>query len=367
MGEELKVLIVVKAIDGPGGVGNFYRILNLQRIDGIDYFFTKNRGWWLKKVFRFLFIYYKFYKKIKKYDIIHINPSLGNTATWRDIVFLWIAKMRNKKVIAFFHGWNDNIENKIKKKRLLRNIFLQYNKIDAFFVSGTIFKNKLISMGISEKKTFYLETMIADDRYLCDFSVERKIEDFKSPNTPLRFLFISRFASGKGMKLAIDIFNKLQNKTDISMELIMAGDGDLLQETKEYVLSNKINNIVFPGYVRDKAKHDLYVKSHITLFPTMYGEGIPNTVLEGMLYGMPIISRVNAGIPDWVINDQNGYILQSTEPDDFVPLIEKIIFDKQLYEKISRNNYNKAKNNFVKDVIEARFLKHYLEIFKNNN
>ena len=238
-----------------------------------------------------------------------------------------------------------------------------YNTADAFFVSGSVFKHKLIRMGISKKKRFYIETMIADDRYINDFSIENKLNTLNCNNSPIIFLFMSRITKGKGMCLAIDIFNIIQNMNERKMELIMAGDGDKLRVTKNYVKENNIKNIVFTGYVKDMKKHELLKKSHITLFPTMYGEGIPNTILEGTLYGMPIISRINAGIPDWISNGINGFLTESTNPYDFVPFIEKLLISSELYENIAMNNHNLALNNFTKTVITKRFFHHYREVY----
>lgn len=358
----MKILINLRELTYKGGVVQIFRTLQLNNNNNIDYFIISKEN--VKNKFVFLINrYILFYKIIKQYDIVHINPSFSKTALWRDLVFLLIAKHRNKKVLVFMHGWEDEYEKKIKTNKLLLQIFKKYNKADAFFVLGNIFKQKLISLGISENKKFYLETTIADDRYINDFNINEKIHKFYKKDKTIKFIFISRITSGKGMNLAIDIFNKVQVKSSRKMELIIAGDGDKLEETKEYVKQNNIKNIVFAGYIKDEAKHKILKNCDIMLFPTMYGEGLPNSVLEGMLYGMPIISRVNAGIPDWVQNNENGFITKSTNPDDFIPFINMLLSDKYLYAKIVINNHKLAKENFTRQVITKRFLEHYKEVF----
>lgn len=359
----IRVLINTRDINYKGGVVNFYRILNLHALNNVDYYYISYSNHnFFQKLFYLPISYFKFYFKIKKYNIVHLNPSLTKVAIWRDLLFLFLAKLRKKKVIVFFHGWDNALEDKIKKRRHLQKLFLYYNKADAFFVSGTIFKKKLISMGVNKIKNFYLETMIADNRYINDFSVEAKIKDFYNKNTPIIFLFMSRITKGKGMNLAVDIFNAISNKSKKKMKLIIAGDGDLLNETKKYVKLKKVENIEFPGYVRDEDKHKLLSNCHVTLFPTMYGEGIPNTVLEGCLYGMPIISRINAGIPDWIENNKNGYITKSKNHKDFIPFLDKLMGNNKIFEEIARNNHMLAKENFTSHVITKRFLMHYKEV-----
>ncbi|UBM62455.1 glycosyltransferase family 4 protein [Candidatus Sulfidibacterium hydrothermale] len=357
----MKVIINTRDLVYRGGVVNFYKVLNLNSYDFIDYFYYSKPK--KKKIFFLFKKYFEFFIKIKSYDIVHLNPSLTKTAIWRDLLFLLIAKLKKKKVVVFIHGWDYNLENIIINSRLYKNIFSIYNNVDAFFISGTIFKTKLTRMGIDKNKLFFLETMIADDKYINDFSLEERIRNFSESSRMIRFLFLSRITKGKGMQLAIDIFNIIQTKYNRKMELVIAGDGDKLEETKEYVKQKNINNVIFKGYIMDEEKHNVLKLCDITLFPTMYGEGIPNTILEGMLYGMPIISRINAGIPDWVKNGENGFIISSINPNDFVPFIESLLNNPKLYEKISRNNHELAKKTFTKDVISKRFLKHYQEVF----
>ena len=61
----------------------------------------------------------------------------------------------------------------------------------------------------------------------------------------------------------------------------------------------EIDNIEFLGHVNAETKKKALFQSHIMIFPT-FTEGLPNVILEGMLYGMPIISRATGGIPEVV-------------------------------------------------------------------
>jgi len=217
----MKVLINLRDLDYKGGIVQIFKILKLNQTKNIDYFvFSKNKKF---KSFFLLKSYFRFYYKIKEYDIVHLNPSLGKTALWRDLIFLLIAKLRKKKVIVFMHGWQDKYENKIKNSKFLHRQFKKYNKANAFFVLGDVFRQKLINLGISNNKKFYIETSIADDRYISDFNIQERINNFKNKDRIIKFLFISRITKGKGMKLAIDIFNKVQNSTNQKMQLIFAG------------------------------------------------------------------------------------------------------------------------------------------------
>lgn len=360
----MRVLVNIKCIQCPGGVAQIFKILELDRLKNVDYFIASPGCIKFLKPLLFVLKYIEFFVRVKKYDIVHINPSLDKNAVWRDLIYLLIAKLRNKKVIIFMHGWEDEYALKIKNSKVLSKYFAKYNKADAFFVLGDIFKQKLLTLGINKEQRFFIETTIADDRYIAGFNIQERITDYVNSEIPVRFLFISRITSGKGMELAIDIFSRVQEKTSKSIELIIAGDGDKLEETKQYVAQRGINNVFFAGYVEDKEKHELFMKCDIMLFPTMYGEGLPNSVLEGMLYGMPIVSRINAGIPDWIKNNENGFVTKSTLSEDFVPFIVELLINTKLYSKIAENNHKIAKENFIRSRVVTRFLNNYRIVFE---
>jgi glycosyltransferase involved in cell wall biosynthesis len=106
-------------------------------------------------------------------------------------------------------------------------------------------------------------------------------------------------------------------------------------------------------------KKNVLVSSHIMLFPTYYGEGLPVCILEAMLYGMPIISRVNAGIGDVVQQNVNGYITESVEPEVFTEYLVKIALNKDLYNKMAKNNHSEALEKYTAPIIREKVLNIY--------
>jgi len=354
----LKVLITIPDLKYPGGVTNYYKTIGLSKHEGIDYYYVNKYGVKLKPIY-LLYRYIVFFIIVNKYDLVHLNPSFGKTATWRELFFLLISKFRRKKVIVYFRGWDLKLEGRILRTPILKKLFSFYNKADSFIVLGQIFKQKLINLGIDRNKQFNIESTVADDKYLKSFSVEKK-NQIQSNTNKITFLFISRIVIQKGIILAIDIFEKVQRKyLDKNFELIIAGDGPFLVQAKEYANKSSIKNIVFVGNVINEKKYNLFKKAHIMLFPTMYGEGLPNSLLEGMLYGLPIISRTIAAIPEWIVENENGFLSDSIKSDDFVIMISKLIDNKELYHKIKLSNHKKALNLFTPNKVESRLINIY--------
>lgn len=295
-------------------------------------------------------------KKFKT-DLVHINPSLDRRSFYRDAVFIFIARLLNKKILVFFRGWLVEYEEKIKRSRLMSFIFKStYAKADAFIILSVVFKNKLLHMGVSEDKPFFIESTVADSRYLEELDLGKKIKTFSEE---IIFLFLSRIETTKGVYIAIDAFSKfVSGHPERKCRLIIAGDGTQLEPVKEYVQKKEIQGVEFTGYVSQLAKKEILLQSHIMIFPS-YSEGLPNTILEGMVYGLPVISRATGGIPDIIKQGINGFLSESFDADIFSGFLEKLAYDKILYEKIACCNHNTAIQNYTTEKVKERIFKIY--------
>ena len=359
---ENQIIVLGPSLNGVGGVANYYSNINLHSLNNISYFEVNSseKENFLKLIFRLFsnFLKFSFIVSKKSVKIIHVNPSLDVKSFWRDAIFIIISRIFSKKIIVFFRGWEDSFEEKIKNNFLINFTFKSsYLKANRYIVLGDIFRSKLLNLGLSPTIPISIETTVADSSFLKDFNLQNKWISF---DNEIKVLFISRIEKEKGIYISIDAFHSFYLKfPSIKIKLVVAGSGKELNLVKDYVNTKKIENIEFVGYVKSEQKGSLLHDCHIMLFPTYYGEGLPNSILEGMLYGMPIISRINAGIPDIVKDDINGFITNSLDPNVFCNYLEKIILDKSKYIEMSKVNYETALNRFTSDKVKERLLNIY--------
>ena len=105
----------------------------------------------------------------------------------------------------------------------------------------------------------------------------------------------------------------------------------------------KLNDKVkFYGQVKNKDLIKFYKRAAIFCFPSK-SEGFPKVIVEAMASGTPIICS-NIPVLRYLINDSNGYILESLDSDNIVNGINSIIVDKNRYMKISKKIKKDAQN-----------------------
>jgi len=359
-----KIMILVPHLKGIGGVQNYYNTLKLE--DNINaYYFSVNalhKQSKFKKAFRIIYNYILFFYKVIKHKIhlIHINPSLEYKSFYREAVFILLSRLLKRKILIFFRGWREDFEKQIQKSAFKRFIFrISYAKADKYVVLSTLFKNKLIKLGVSKNATFFIETTVADSRYLDSLSLKEKFETFTDK---VIFLFLSKVERSKGIYIAIDAFEKfLKRNPNRKSIFLIAGDGKELEAARSYVISKSISQINFLGAVSNEQKKQVLLASHIMLFPS-YTEGLPNSILEGMLYGMPIVSRITGGIPDVVNQGINGFLSDSMDGDIYEKYISTLATDGELYKEIAFENHTKAFSKFTTEKVKERILNIYKTI-----
>jgi len=360
-----KKLILVPKLSNtdrvPGGVENYYKVLRFDQLDNIDYLeinANSDKESFLSMIIRMIRIYASFFYLVssRKYDKVLLNPSLDNRSFYRDAIFLMIAHFYKLHTIVFFRSWHNEFEEKVKSNWFEIFLFRKiYTRSYRFIVLGTVFKDKLIKLGIPSAKIL-IESTLANDSFLTSLDMNRKLDTYEKK---VSILFLARLKKGKGLILALEAYLHARKKLpERAMEFIVAGGGPELTEAKEFVESNQIPDVQFLGFVSGKQKAEVLVKSHIMLFPTHYDrEGLPNAILEGMLYGLAIISRPHVGIPDVVTHGINGYLSDSLKYDIFTEFLKDVVSDKNLFETMIQANHEKAKNTFTREIVKGRLVR----------
>jgi glycosyltransferase involved in cell wall biosynthesis len=354
----MKVLINVPRLrrpDGPGGVANYYLAMRSYLDDQKVYFEigkTDNRRGFLRTLRRMLADFVAFYRRLgaEPFDLVHLNPSLNTRSVLRDGLFLLIAKVRRKKVLVFFRGWEKDFEETLRSR--WSGLFTRvYGRADAFIVLAEEFRTVLEEFGLNAP--VWLDTTVVSDQVL-QHSVER------TGRAVDRFtvLYMSRIEQGKGCELAIRAF-ALMRLGGIDGRLVIAGKGGRREAAEALVTELAVPDVEFTGYISGEDKASAFLSADVFLYPTAYGEGMPNAVLEAMGYGLPVITRPVAGLRDFFRHTKMGYISDSQDPDVFAGYLRKLAMSPELRTSIGQRNREYAADRFAASRVAKRLEGYY--------
>jgi len=360
-----KILILIPGRNARGGVNYYFSSIRKYLTCDIDFFYRGARNYpyhenYIKQIARIIFDYINFIFKVlfNNYKLININTTLDKRGILRDGLFVILSIILLRKVVVFYRGWDTKIEHGFNYKylKIFKYFFLKSN---AAIVLGTEFRQKLYSWGY--KNPVYVETTTVDENLIKDLKISKIVNDRIKKLNHANILYLSRMEKEKGIFLCVDAFRLLKNKFP-DIVLTFAGDGHDLENLKEHIKKEKIDNVYIKGYVFNEKKRNAYEEANIFLLPTAYKEGLPNAVLEAMAFGLPVITSSVGGLKDVVINNKNGYVLRHLMPEHIAEKIENLLLNKELYREISYNNYKYAQNKFRSDIVARRLETIYKEI-----
>jgi colanic acid/amylovoran biosynthesis glycosyltransferase len=177
----------------------------------------------------------------------------------------------------------------------------------------------------------------------------------------------SRFIEKKGLEITLKAFAEFRKKYPNS-ELILAGEGPLEGQLKDLARTLGVGGSVhYPGFLNQKQLAAAYRSAHLFLHPsqtTTSGdqEGVPNSMLEAMASGLPVIATLHGGIPEAVHSGYDGLLVPERDTAALANALFEIAEDSVTYETFSRNAARSVRENFEQGRSIARLEGFYREL-----
>lgn len=222
-------------------------------------------------------------------DLIGYHKIIGTSKLKIRYYFIFerIAVKKSKKIIVQCINDKMNLINRQKKyeKNIEKKVYIQINNVNASWMQGNKKQNR-------ENKT-------------------------------IEILFIGEFSNiRKGQDILLPVVARLLDSR-YPIRLTVAGDGKNLNTYKE--LYKNYKDIVFVGRVRVS---DYITESDILIVPSLI-DSCPNTVLEGLNFGVAVYGANTGGIPD-LLKDEK-YLFAPNERD--LELFLKDVLDSNRFEE----------------------------------
>jgi len=127
-----------------------------------------------------------------------------------------------------------------------------------------------------------------------------------------------RLIAKKGIPCTLHAFRDFRGRYP-KATLTIAGEGPMLEDLRTLAGSLGIGDAVFfTGFLSQEKLRDLFAESHLFLHPSETGpdgdqEGVPNSMLEAMAGGLPVLATKHGGIPEAVENGVSGVLVEERD------------------------------------------------------
>jgi colanic acid/amylovoran biosynthesis glycosyltransferase len=152
------------------------------------------------------------------------------------------------------------------------------------------------------------------------------LEDFPFVQRPMpadgswRFVQASRLVAKKGLRTALRAFARFRAEQSHS-KFVIAGEGPLREELEDLAMELGVRDgVEFRGFLSQGDLAKLYADSHVFLHPSEMTsdknqEGVPNSMLEAMATGLPVLATNHGGIPEAVTHERHGLLVPECDVD----------------------------------------------------
>lgn len=288
---------------------------------------------------------YKNYKNLLK----KVNPNVVFSYTIKPNIYGAMAARKLKiPFVANITGLGTAVEN----TGMLQKITLLMYKHSFSDIQTVFFQNK-------ENQLFFEKHNIAVSKHKflpgSGVNLERfHLQQYPSTDDTIEFVFISRIMKEKGIDQYLDAAEFIRNKYPQTRFHICG----YLEEEYEDVLQKYEDKglIEYHGMVNDI--REVLQKTHCTIHPTYYPEGLSNVLIESAASGRPIISTNRSGTRETIDDGINGYLVEEKNSKDLIEKIEmfiKLSFKEK--EKMGLNGRKKVENQFDRNIVVEKYLK----------
>jgi len=219
-------------------------------------------------------------------------------------------------------------------------------------------RQRIVDLGCPAEKTALGRTAVPETKF-----------QVRTPPESEQWVFVQacRMVPKKGLETTLRAFAHFLQKYPNS-HLHLAGDGPLLSELEKLVQRRGLtSSVTLHGFLSQDKLCDLLQQAHVFIHPSEDPgdgnvEGIPNSMLEAMMSGLPVLATRHGGIPEAVTNGKEGILVEEKDAEGLGQAMEKIAQTQGDLEKMSQAAREKVMEQFSQEKRTVQLAALYEEV-----
>ena len=293
--------------------------------------------------------------KNHKPDIVHLHTS---NSLMFFLLFNFIFRFKIKTIFS-------------KKGMGNSSTFLSKFKYNSNQLDSIICVSKMVqdflAMNLYAKNR--AKTIVINDCVLSDFELNSAtINIRKLYNIPENKRIVGNIANhtnAKDLFTLIDVLYELKyNIKRDDIVFIQIGEySKMTDKLRQYAIHKKVlKNIVFMGEVKNASFINTQFDSFIL---TSQREGGPTSMLEAMLFGIPIVSTKVGIVPDVFIDGENGFVADIKDSKNLAKKIQLLLDNKDLQVQFKQKGNTIIKERYTAKIIAQKTFEEYQRVLLN--
>lgn len=306
-----------------------------------------------------LSLYFRFGIALVRYrpNIIHIHTSQG-IAWLKDTLLVLIGKAAGCLVVLHLHGGNfDRIYDAYPRslQAYTRKIL---KAADGLISVSEEWKNRLAKI-VPANKVSAIRNCI--DTHTFQSNGNRPGSD------GVNLLFLGRIGPQKGIYELIEAFHAIQSDGTAKRLWLVGPEenpGDALNAQALLEKYQLTATCTLAGEVSRERAIQYFRDASIFVLPSYY-EGLPMVVLEALSAGLPVVATPVGGIPEVVIDGENGFLVPVGDVQALKEKIEILCADAELRAAMGRRSREIAERELNVNAYVGQLIQLYSRLLIN--
>jgi len=220
-----------------------------------------------------------------------------------------------------------------------RNFFLK--RADRFLSISSAISRELEQSVLPTENLIYFGNGIDTEQYKPASTTEAdQLRERLNISGQFQFLYVGRLARGKGLPTLLAAWNQVR-ETHKNAHLLIVGSGQGLSlaiddQLKTFAADHGLtDSVTFVGHVENV--RDYLRAADCFVFPTE-NEALGNSVIEAASCGLPCIASNVGGVPDVVVDDENGILVEPFDSGQIARAMTRMLSDASFRERCSRKS-----------------------------
>ncbi len=189
----------------------------------------------------------------------------------------------------------------------------------------------------------------------------------KKVSTDIRILSVARLVEKKGLVYLLEAVKRL-TRGGHNIQCTIIGKGPQEKQLKSFIKNNGLREHVhILGFQQRDVVRKYLMEADIFLLPCTVAkdgdrDGLPNTVLEAMAIGVPVVSTNVSAIPEAIRDRKTGMLVNEKDELALAKAVSELLENKGLYRQIAKKSRKEIVERFDHQVSIGQLL----AIFKDN-
>jgi glycosyltransferase involved in cell wall biosynthesis len=261
-----------------------------------------------------------------RYNIVHTHEYKSN------VLAQLLRGHHSYRIIATAHGYNRTTRREALYYALERAMF---RHVDAVIAPTRQMSELLRGLGVPVARLHVIPNGI---------ELSGRDRPARAPSRgTVRLLYLGRLSREKDPANLLRALHLLRLK-GLAVEAILAGEGPERPVLERLCADLGLEEVArLPGFVADVVS--LFAQADILVSPSQT-ECMPNSILEAMWAGTPVVATRVGGVDEMIRHGQEGLLCRASDPEDLAGAIHRLATDKALQHRLAASAYERVIEDF---------------------